>query len=161
MYLRAQKSSHSNAHGFLKVTEVSWHSRNLGNNQPDSMGVLTMRSLLLRWHPAVISFLSVWIIQVVLTALTEIDCQRKGQFERTHTEKSTFLTPLEFSPRQQERISKEPELNSSKLRREDLVLTDVNTQNYRTVRMSAGMRCLLQNYAFHEIYNVKHKVALF
>lgn len=82
-YLGAQKSSHPNSQGFL-VTEVSGHSGNLGNNQPDNMGVLMMRRLLLRWRPAVILFLSVWVIQFILTAITEIDCQRNGQFERTH-----------------------------------------------------------------------------
>lgn len=46
-YLKTQKSSHSNSQCFL-VTEVSWLMGSLGNNQPDNMGVLTMRGLLLR-----------------------------------------------------------------------------------------------------------------
>ena len=53
-------------------------------------------------------FISLWITWLVLTAFTELDCQRNGQFGRSHTEKSTFPTHLEITTAQG-CISKEPE----------------------------------------------------
>ena len=53
-------------------------------------------------------FISLWITRLVLTAFAELDCQRNGQYGRTHTEKSTFPTHLEITTAQG-RISKDPE----------------------------------------------------
>lgn len=80
-------------------------SGSLGTHQPDSMGTLAMRRLLPRYRPAVILFLSVWIIRFVLTAFTEIDCQRKASLEE-HTLINQHSRLILGSQQQQAHISK-------------------------------------------------------
>lgn len=97
----------------ISVMEVSRHCGSLGHNQPDSMGVLTMRCPLLTERPAVILFPCVWIIQFVLNYIRWNRLPEKWPVWK-NTLKNEHSWRILRSWQQEEHISKQPDWNSSK-----------------------------------------------
>lgn len=95
-YPKTQKSSHSNSQCFL-VTEVSWRTGSLGNNQPDNIGSAHDERPAAEVTPSC-DFISLCLDNTICSyCINWKRLPRNGQFGRTHTEKSTFLTPLEIT----------------------------------------------------------------